>query len=261
MASLSAPAAAPAPLPTGRDKRAMVRAMFDRIAPRYDALNRLLTLGLDQRWRARSLAAIGVGPGDLVLDLACGTGDFCELARARGARVVGLDLARGMLRGAQARRVGAALAQGDAAQLPLRSASVSAAVCGFALRNFEALAPVLGELARVVEPGGRVALLDVDRPRAPVLRAGHAWWFERVVPWVGGRLSDRAAYAYLPRSVAYLPPAPELLAQVEAAGFEQVRRRGFLGGTVQLVTARRAPRAGACRVSGAGTPAPGAAGR
>lgn len=226
-------------LPSGREKRAMVRAMFDRIAPRYDALNRLLTLGLDQRWRARSLAAIGVGPGDVVVDLACGTGDFSELASARGARVVGLDLARGMLRGAQGRRVCAALAQGDAAQLPLRSESATAVVCGFALRNFEALEPVLREAARVLAPGGRLALLDVDRPRAPLVRAAHSLWFDRVVPRVGGLLSDRAAYAYLPRSVAYLPPAPELLALVERCGFERVARRTWLLGTVQLVTARR----------------------
>jgi demethylmenaquinone methyltransferase/2-methoxy-6-polyprenyl-1,4-benzoquinol methylase len=227
-------------LPTGAAKRAMVREMFDRIAPRYDALNRLLTLGLDQRWRARSLDAIDIGPDDVIVDLACGTGDLCVLARARGARVLGVDFAREMLRGAQARRVGAALAQADAARLPIRDASASAVTCGFALRNFVALEAVLCEAARVLRPGGRIALLEVDRPRAPILRVLHALWFEHAVPAIGGLVSDRHAYAYLPRSAAYLPPAPELLALVARCGFEAAERRPLLFGAVQLVTARRA---------------------
>lgn len=182
-------------LPPAAEKHVRVRAMFDRIAPRYDGMNRLMTLGLDQRWRRAAIAAIGVGADDLVLDLACGTGDLAELCAERGARVIGVDFAGEMLRGAQRRAVPAELVQGDGARLPLPDASISAAVCGFALRNFVSLPAVFTELARVLRPGGRVALLDVDRPRARLVRAGHSFYFDRVVPWIGGILSDRDAYA------------------------------------------------------------------
>jgi demethylmenaquinone methyltransferase/2-methoxy-6-polyprenyl-1,4-benzoquinol methylase len=226
-------------LPSGEEKRAVVRAMFDRIAPRYDRMNRLMTAGLDQRWRRLALDCVGVGPGDRLIDLACGTGDLCELARARGARPIGVDFAREMLRCARRRGAGAELVQADGAALPFPAACANALTCGFALRNFASLPPIFAEAARVLEPGGRVALLEVDRPANPVLRAGHALYFERVVPLLGALLADRAAYAYLPRSAAYLPSPPELRALLEKAGFEQVRRRALLFGAVQLVTAVR----------------------
>jgi demethylmenaquinone methyltransferase/2-methoxy-6-polyprenyl-1,4-benzoquinol methylase len=227
------------PLPSGLAKRQMVRAMFDRIAPRYDALNRVMTAGLDQRWRRAALALVGVGPGDLLIDVACGTGDFAELARARGARVIGVDMAGEMLRGARRRGACTSLVQADAAALPLPDGCATVVTCGFALRNFEALAGPLAEMARVLAPGGRLALLEVDRPRRAIVRAGHALYFDRVVPWIGGLLSDRSAYAYLPRSVAYLPAPTELLGLIERAGFARVVRRPLGLGAVQLITAVR----------------------
>lgn len=226
-----------APLPGGADKRAMVREMFDRIAPRYDLLNRLLTGGLDRRWRAEAVAAIAVGPGDRVVDLACGTGDLIELCVARGAGVVGIDFAREMLARGRDRAPSAPRIQGDAARLPLRDASATALVSGFALRNFSELEPAFREMARVLEPGGRIALLDVDRPRNSALRAGHALYFDWVVPQVGGLLSDRKAYAYLPRSTAYLPPEAELAGLLRGAGFANPTWRRFAWGAAQLVTA------------------------
>ncbi|MEE8165360.1 MAG: ubiquinone/menaquinone biosynthesis methyltransferase, partial [Myxococcota bacterium] len=177
-------------LPTGDEKRVHVREMFDRIAPRYDALNRVISVGLDQRWRRRALEKIGVGPGDRVLDLACGTGDFCELARRRGARVIGIDFALQMLRQGRARGRDFNSVQGDAEWLPFRSASVEVVTCGFALRNFVSLEAVLKEIARVVKPGGRIALLDVDRPQWPPVRAAHSLYFDRIGPIVGGIVSD-----------------------------------------------------------------------
>lgn len=226
-------------LPPRAEKHARVRAMFDRIAPRYDRLNRLLTGGLDQRWRRRAVAAVGIGSDDRVLDLACGTGDLAELCAARGARVLGVDFAGAMLRGARSRGIPAVLVQGDAARLPVRDGWASAVVSGFALRNFVSLPEVFAELARVVAPGGRIALLDVDRPRSRWLRPLHALWFDRAVPRIGGLLSDRAAYAYLPQSTSYLPPASELVASLERAGFAGARHETLLFGTVQLLTAVR----------------------
>jgi len=214
--------------------------MFDRIAPRYDRMNRLMTAGLDQRWRREALARIGVGPGDRVVDVACGTGDLAELAGRRGASVLALDFARGMLDGAARRGIPASLVHGDGARLPVASGAADAVTCGFALRNFASLPEVFAELARVLAPGGRIALIDVDRPANPLLRAGHGLYFDRVVPRVGGLLSDRAAYAYLPQSTAYLPPADELCASIERAGFRDVARTTLGLGAVQLLTAVRA---------------------
>ena len=229
------------PLPTGDDKRRAVREMFDRIAPRYDLVNRLMTVGLDRGWRGAALDAIGVGAGDRVVDVGCGTGDLTELAARRGASALGVDLAGEMLAVARDRlrptspgRT-AELVLGDATALPVATGSVTAVVSAFALRNVVSVPPVLREMARVLGPGGRVAILEVDRPDSPILRRGHALYFERVVPRIGALVSDRAAYAYLPRSVVYLPD--DLGAALEEAGFASPVKRRFLLGAAQLWTA------------------------
>jgi demethylmenaquinone methyltransferase/2-methoxy-6-polyprenyl-1,4-benzoquinol methylase len=222
-------------LPDLADKRDAVQDMFDRIAPRYDLLNRMMSLGLDQRWRRRALDEIEVGAGDVVVDLACGTGDLTELAVARGARVVGVDFAREMLRGARHRGIAANFVQGDGAALPLASGSATVAVCGFALRNFVALPDIFAELARIIAPGGRIALIDVDRPSSAIVRIGHSLYFDRIVPLLGALLSDREAYTYLPQSTAYLPPDEELRAMLEKAGFGAVRKEPLFLGAAQIL--------------------------
>ncbi len=228
-------------LPEADEKAAVVRTMFDRIAPSYDRMNRIITLGFDQRWRRSLIDSLGVEADDTVLDLACGTGDFAIMARARGARVIGLDFSGAMLAAARERCPDdVALVRGDALRLPLASGSVSVAVSGFALRNFVAIPPVLTELARVLRPGGRVGLLEVDEPRSAVLRLGHGLYFRRVVPAIGALLSDGRAYAYLPASASYLPEGEGLRDMLEDAGFTSVEKRSHLGGAAQSITAVRA---------------------
>jgi len=226
-------------LPTGAAKTELVRSMFDAIAPRYDLVNRTMTFGLDVRWRKQSLRALGLAPGSTVLDLACGTGDFLKLLDAGGYRAFGMDLSWGML---AANRAGAPLAQADGAALPVATGSVDGVTCGYALRNFTDLAGVFREFGRIVRPGGRISLLEVSEPDSGLLRTGHRIWFRHVVPLIGGLLSDRSAYRYLPKSTAYLPSTPELRQLLTEAGFSSVNRRGLSGGLSQLITATRVGR-------------------
>jgi len=224
------------PLPHGEEKTARVRSMFDAIAPRYDLVNRLMTFGLDQSWRRTTVKALAL-PGDsLLLDLACGTGDLTRLAVRQGHRVIGADLSTGML---AANHTGAPLVQVECSQLPFPDASFDGLVCGYALRNFTDLAGALVETGRVLRPGGRVAILEVDAPTSPALRAGYRIWFERIVPMLGGALSDRQAYEYLPRSTAYLPAAPALRRLLRDAGYAAVGIRPLAGGLSQLIVATR----------------------
>ena len=226
-------------LPPDTEKAASVRAMFDLIAPQYDRLNRWLSLRLDQYWRRQTIRSVDVCADDGVLDLACGTGDLSELAAATGARVMGVDFARNMLVGATRRRIKADFIQADANALPLPPASVSVVLSGFALRNFVSIPNALQESARILKPGGRLALLEVDTPRNSLLKWGHGFYFQRLVPILGGLISDRKSYLYLPRSVVYLPEEAELLQMVRVAGFEQVVKQNLSGGVAQLITAVR----------------------
>jgi demethylmenaquinone methyltransferase / 2-methoxy-6-polyprenyl-1,4-benzoquinol methylase len=223
-------------LPEGDDKVAAVRTMFDAIAPRYDLVNRIMTFRMDVGWRRRTVNRLALAPGATVLDVACGTGDLCgELAR-QGLKPVGSDLSFGML---AAGRSGVPLVQADALVLPVPDASVDGVTCGFALRNLVALVPFFDELARVVRPGGRIALLEVSVPSNSIMRWGHGVYFGKVVPRIGGLLSDPAAYRYLPKSVAYLPEPPELVGQLRQAGFADAERDLLSGGIAQLLTATR----------------------
>ena len=223
-------------LPEGDEKVQAVRSMFDTIAPRYDLVNRVMTFRMDVGWRRRTVRDLRLPTGSLVADLACGTGDFCRELSTQGLRPVGFDLSYGMLAAA---RTDAPLAEADILQLPVPDSALDGITCGFALRNLVELNGFFVELARVVRPGGRIALLDVSIPPNPVLRFGHSIYFGRVVPMVGGLLSDPAAYRYLPKSVAYLPEPEVMLAQLRDAGFADVRRDLLTTGISQLITATR----------------------
>ena len=200
--------------------------MFDAIAPRYDLVNRLISLGLDASWRRRTVGALELAPPSRLVDLGCGTGDLAAEARRAGHRVVGVDLSYEMLR---VSRRSLLLVQADATKLPLGDGTVDGVISGFALRNVADLAAFLAEAARVVRPGGRVALLEVDEPDSPLLRAGHRLWFRHVVPRIGAMLSDPAAYRYLPRSVAYLPAKEEVCGAVRRRRLRRLRARASLG--------------------------------
>ncbi|HEX3333640.1 MAG TPA: ubiquinone/menaquinone biosynthesis methyltransferase [Acidimicrobiales bacterium] len=224
-------------LPAGEEKTAKVRAMFDTIAPRYDLVNRVMTFGLDQWWRRSTVGALALPDGARILDLACGTGDLSRAALRTGYRVVGTDLSAGML---AANGAATPLVEADGRALPFALGSFDGLVCGYALRNFSDLAETLAECARVLRPGGRLAVLEVDAPTSPVWRAGFDLWFTKAVPVLGGMLSDRDAYRYLPESVAYLPQTPVLRRMLLAAGFATVGVRPLAGGLSQLITATRA---------------------
>ena len=222
-------------LPTGDEKVRAVRQMFDAIAPRYDLVNRVMTFGMDIGWRRKTVDSLSLTSG-VVADVACGTGDLCREIERRGLRAIGFDLSAGMLANA---RTKAPLVQADALALPLMSSSIDGITCGFALRNVADLGSLFAEFARVTRPGGRVALLEVAEPRSKALRAGHHFYFRRVVPLIGGLLSDRRAYSYLPASVAYLPEPEKMLRMLADTGFRDVRRRLLSLGAAQLIVGTR----------------------
>ncbi|HEV2820039.1 MAG TPA: bifunctional demethylmenaquinone methyltransferase/2-methoxy-6-polyprenyl-1,4-benzoquinol methylase UbiE [Solirubrobacteraceae bacterium] len=215
---------APGTLPEGQ-----VRAMFDRIAGLYDVMNSVMTAGLHHRWRARAADLAAVDSGDRALDVATGTGDLAiELARrvGPGGEVVGSDFSEGMLDRAR-RKAPHALAPlrfewGDAQALPYEDAAFAAATVGFGARNFADLEAGLGEMARVVRPGGRVVVLEMTQPQRPPLSTFFALWFDRVIPLLG-RITDEQAYSYLPDSVKRFPEPSALAAAMERAGLEQLR--------------------------------------
>ncbi len=230
-------ARAATPLPPAEHKAEAVEAMFDRIAPRYDRLNRVLTFRLDVGWRRRTVEALHLPAGARVIDVACGTGDLCRDLTTAGYAPVGIDFSAGMLASA---RTAAPLVRADGLRLPLPDRRADAVTCGFALRNFVSLDRFFAESARVLRTGGRVAFVDVAEPENRVLRTGHQLYFRRVVPFVGGLLSDRAAYAYLPASTAYLPAPAALVDLLGASGFVGVERITLGLGAAQLLTGTRA---------------------
>ena len=227
---------APDDLPTGASKERAVRQMFDRIADHYDLVNRLMTLRMDVGWRRRTVRELRLPGRALVADLACGTGDLCNELTTAGYRAVGADFSAGMLARAT---TSAPLVQADVLALPFPNRTLDGVTCGFALRNVRSLAELFAEAARVLVAGGRAAFLEAAEPTNPLVRAGHAVYFGRVVPLIGAVLSDRDAYRYLPRSMAYLPPGPELAAMLDGAGFAQIERFALSGGIAQLLVGTR----------------------
>jgi len=206
--------------------------MFDRISPVYDAMNRTMTVGLDQRWRRAAVAAV-VQPGDRVLDACCGTGDLAVAAQEVGGTVTGLYFSERMLERARRKSGQVEWVQGDALALPFSDGSFDAATVGFGIRNLDELEGGLVELRRVLRPGGRLAILEITKPSG-LLAPFYRLWFDGFVPLLGKLLPGGSAYTYLPASVRRFPGPDELAALLRGAGFEDVRWRTFAGGIVAL---------------------------
>jgi demethylmenaquinone methyltransferase/2-methoxy-6-polyprenyl-1,4-benzoquinol methylase len=227
---------------------ARIAGMFDAIAPRYDLLNHVLSAGLDRRWRARAIEELALRPGGSVVDLCTGTADLAVAALHRdpAVSVVGIDFAAEMLRLANhkiaalqlTRRI--RLVRGDATSIPLRDGCCDAATIGFGIRNVVDPRRALAELARVLKPGGRLAILEFGQPRVPGVRTLYSWYFRYLLPLVGKLVSKhQSAYSYLPASVGTFPSAPEFAAIIGATGFSQVRAVPLSFGIVYLYIAER----------------------
>jgi demethylmenaquinone methyltransferase/2-methoxy-6-polyprenyl-1,4-benzoquinol methylase len=230
------------------DKRPdRIARMFDAIAPRYDLLNRLLSVGIDQRWRRRAIASLELTGREVLLDVCTGTADVALVGRASGAaRVMGVDFAAAML-AIGVRKVRAAgeegriaLIRGDATCLPVSAASVDAVTVAFGIRNVQRPELACAEMARALRPGGRLAILEFGVPRVPGISTLYLWYFKYLLPAVGRTVSGHgAAYSYLPQSVGAFPPPAEFVTILRQAGFDDVRAVPLTLGIVYLYVARR----------------------
>jgi len=241
-----------------------ISGMFDAIAPRYDLLNHLLSAGIDRRWRAAAIRSLQLTGRETLLDVCCGTADVAlesrrgrpslsaeaRSAKADGppaARVVGVDFSGAMLAlGLQKVRAAGesgriTLLRGDAMRLPAADRSVDAATIAFGIRNVQRPDVACAEIARVLRPGGRLAILEFGVPRIPGIRPVYLWYFTHVVPRIGRVISGHgAAYSYLPASVGTFAPPAQFVETLRRAGFSDVRADPLTFGIVYLYTARRA---------------------
>jgi demethylmenaquinone methyltransferase/2-methoxy-6-polyprenyl-1,4-benzoquinol methylase len=222
--------------------------MFDAIAPRYDLLNHLLSAGMDRRWRDRAIEALSLPPGSRIVDVCTGTGDLAIAATRLVApvSVIGVDFSGEMLRRAMSKLREQSLSgtiklvRGDATRIPLPDASCDAATIGFGIRNVAEPERALGELARVLRPGGRLAILEFGEPRIPGIRTLYSWYFKYLLPRVGRSVSKHgSAYSYLPASVRHFPPPAEFSRLLAATGFSQVQAVPLTFGIVYLYVAER----------------------
>jgi demethylmenaquinone methyltransferase/2-methoxy-6-polyprenyl-1,4-benzoquinol methylase len=227
-------------------KKEQVAAMFNAISPKYDALNRILSAGIDQSWRRKTLREIRATGALKLLDVATGTADLA-LALAKGipgSKVVGVDISSGMLEVGRSKvrakdlegRV--RLDLGDGEQLPYEESSFGAVTVAFGVRNFENLEQGLRDMRRVLEPGGTLAVLEFSQPTAWPLRSLYLFYFKNILPRIGRMVSkDASAYTYLPNSVQAFPYGEAFAAKLREAGFKSVRVRPLTFGIASLYLA------------------------
>jgi demethylmenaquinone methyltransferase / 2-methoxy-6-polyprenyl-1,4-benzoquinol methylase len=234
------------PVSGGPEKRAYVRDVFTAIAPTYDRLNRIISLRFDQRWRRYAVGRLGWErrPEGIYLDLCAGTLDFAAtLARRPGfrGRIVAADFVPAMLRLGRNKATGLAPVTADALELPFPDASFDGAMVGWGVRNLVDFDAGLAEAARVLRPGGRLVILEMTLPPHAGLRRLYEFYFRRVLPWIGRRISKHTtAYTWLPASTIAFPSPPELARRLAAQGFDAVSYRLFLGGVCALHVGTRA---------------------
>lgn len=231
-------------------KEAFIHRLFDSISPRYDLFNAVASLGMDRGWRRATVRSLQLKPGMTVLDLASGTGDLSQEAAAQLiplGRVVASDLSHPMLRSAS-QKLGEhptvswhmVYAQARAEQLPFGAGLFDAATMGFALRNVSDLDAVFRELARVLKPGGRIALLEFGRPKNPILALGHRIWLAFAIPVIGLLTTWKLwPFLYLRRSILQFMPPEEVVVRLKSAGFFTADSRSMTGGAIRLYTACR----------------------
>ena len=228
------------PVSGGPEKRTYVRDMFTAIAPTYDRLNRVISLGLDQRWRRYAVGRLEWerAPEGMYLDLCAGTLDFgAMLARQRGfrGRIIGADFVQRMLRLGRSKSPRLAPVAADALALPFPDLTFDGALVGWGARNLVDLDAGLREAARVLKPGARLVILEMTLPPHPWLRRVFLLYFDRVLPWIGRVVSKHtSAYTWLPESTRTFPAPAELARRMERAGFTDVSFRLMLGGVTAV---------------------------
>ncbi len=229
-----------------RSKREEVEEMFDRISPRYDLLNRAFSLGIDQGWRRKVVRLLGQEPVTDLLDVATGTGDLALLGASKAEHVVGVDISEGMLEKGRIKIAKARLEdrivmqRADSADLPFPEASFDAVTVAFGVRNFEHLVKGIGEMVRVLRPGGRLFVLEFSKPMHTPMRQLFRFYFHRVMPLIGRVVSkDHRAYTYLPESVEAFPEGAAFEAILAGAGLQELRTTPLSGGIATLYVGRK----------------------
>ena len=225
-------------------KKEKIEQMFNDIAPSYDRLNHLMSLGIDNIWRKKALKEIVDGTQQQILDVACGTGDSTiAIAKAMepGGRVTGIDISAGMMEPLMRKAAHEGvhdrikLLQADALQMPFEADSFHRVTCAFGIRNFEDRKKGLAEFLRVLKPGGKAVILELGIPDKPFIKTLYDIYFRHILPLIGGLISgNRAAYRYLPESVYAFPRPEAFCAMMERAGFHNVRHRNFTFGLCRL---------------------------
>jgi demethylmenaquinone methyltransferase/2-methoxy-6-polyprenyl-1,4-benzoquinol methylase len=234
------------PYSSDGSKREQVEHMFDAISPKYDLLNRLFSLGIDQGWRRKVVRSVGQEPVAHLLDVATGTADLAIMAAAKADRVTGIDISEGMLQHGRVKvkKRGLdqkiTLSQADSTALPFPDATFDVVTVAFGVRNFEDLGKGLSEMMRVLKPGGRLFVLEFSKPQHTPMRQLFRFYFHRIMPMIGRTVSkDSAAYTYLPKSVDAFPEGPKFLQLLEGAGGTGCQATGLTGGIAALYFARK----------------------